>query len=187
MRHGLSLPPLKLRLLPEYVAAVLLFAFARPTPLGLAAGFALLAAGEGLRVWSAGHLVKREELTVSGPYAYLRHPLYLGSLLVVLGFCVGAGGPVGAGVALALLVGFLVYYLPYKDRIEGARLERLHGERYRAYRASVPALLPRPPGFRAGSARRWELARFAAHHEANAVLGVSLGFCALVLRPLLPV
>ena len=103
----------------------------------------MIALGEGLRIWATGHLFKNDALTVEGPYAYLRHPLYLGTLLIACGFGVMARG----GLTLALLGVFLVsyfgYYMPYKNRIESARLEALYGDAFRRYATAVPSLLPR--------------------------------------------
>ena len=82
-----------------FVAAVGAFWLARPTTESLAAGAALAAVGEGLRIWAAGHLEKGREVTASGPYRLSRHPLYLGSTLIALGFAVAS-----ASVAAALLV-----------------------------------------------------------------------------------
>ena len=92
--------------------------------------------------WGAGHLVKNDLLSVAGPYAHLRHPLYAGTLCLALGFGVIAGG-----WALVLVLGgflpvFFLYYFPYKERIESARLELRHGRAYAEYRRAVPALLP---------------------------------------------
>jgi protein-S-isoprenylcysteine O-methyltransferase Ste14 len=177
---------LDVRWLPAYLAIVALVVWARPQPLALTTGAALCALGVALRIWSAGHLVKTARLTRSGPYAYLRHPLYAGTLLIGLGFTLAAGGP-AAPVAGALWVGlFFGYYLPYKERIESARLERRYGDDYRHYRAAVPALLPVgrrwPPGGASAPIRRWSARRFRASSEAGTLLAVALGFLALGAR-----
>lgn len=178
------------RPLPTCAAAVLLFLLAQPNALGFASGCALVAVGAALRAWGAGHLVKTDQLTTSGPYAYLRHPLYLGTLLVAAGFGLGAGGAAAAYVLPVVLLGFFLYYLPYKDRIEGARLERAFGAPYVAYRAEVPALIPSrrrwsPPGIRERRAR-WRAERFRDNNEGLTLLCIGLGLCALALRPLMP-
>jgi hypothetical protein len=118
----------------------------------------------------------------------VRHPLYAGTLLVALGLGVAAGPP-GAALALgAFAPFFLLYYLPYKDRIEGARLERRFGEAYAAWRRGVPALWPRRAAFRGGSGEdpsaRWSAARFRANDEAGALLAVAAGWLCLALRGL---
>jgi len=65
-----------------YALVAGLLAFARPTSGVFAVGVALIGIGEGLRLWATGHLQKNQELTTSGPFAYVRNPLYLGTLLI---------------------------------------------------------------------------------------------------------
>lgn len=190
MRHPFRRKTLRARLWPVYALAALLFWLARPTPLGFAVGLVPIALGEALRIWGAGHLVKNDELTVSGPYAYVRNPLYAGTLLIGLGFAVAAGGLAGALVLPVGLGLFFAYYFPYKERIESARLERLYGAPYTAYRAEVPALVPalspwRPSGAVA-AAGGWSPARFADNDESGTLLAVTLGVIALAIRPFLP-
>jgi protein-S-isoprenylcysteine O-methyltransferase Ste14 len=175
----------RLRLLPLYLAVLALWAVARPSAWSLAVGGLLVAAGLALRAWGAGHLVKTDRLAASGPYARLRHPLYAGSLLVGLGLGASAGGVALAAVASAGLPFFLLYYLPYKERIESARLERRHGAAYAEYRARVPALLP-GPAFRGAGAERWSPARYRANHEAGTAVAVLATLAAIALRPVLP-
>ena len=94
---------------------------------------------------------------------------------------------------LALAV-FFLYYFPYKERIESARLERLYGAPYTAYRAAVPALLfaparwSPPPELAANVSveGRWSFARFRANDEDGALLAILGGVVLLALRPLLP-
>jgi len=177
------------RWLPAYLAVPVLLVLARPRPAALAAGVALMALGTLLRVWSAGHLVKTRQLTRSGPYAYLRHPLYAGTLLIGTGFALAAGGPAAPLVAVVLLGLFFGYYLPCKERIESARLERRYGDEYRRYRRSVPALLPLgrrwPPRGAAAAdeaSARWSARRFRASSEGLTLLFVALGALALGAR-----
>ncbi len=190
MRHPFRRKTLSPRLFPVYGLAALLFWLARPTPLGFGIGLFLIIAGESLRVWGAGHLVKNDVLTLTGPYAYVRNPLYAGTLLIGAGFAFAAGGAAGWAILPAGLALFFLYYFPYKERIESARLERAYGEPYTRYRAAVPALVPAltawrvPAGPAAGAA--WSAARFDENDESGTLLAVVLGTVALALRPLLP-
>jgi len=192
MRHPFRRKTLSPRLLPVYALALLLFWLARPSPLGFAAGLVLIALGEGLRVWGAGHLVKNDVLTVTGPYAHVRNPLYAGTLLVGVGFALAAGGLAGWIVMPLGIALFFLYYFPYKERIESARLERFYGTPYARYREAVPALVParapwRPAeGTGAGNGDRWRTERFSENDESGTLLAVILGVLALALRPLLP-
>ncbi len=176
------------RLAPLYAAALGLWLVARPGPLSGALAAPLLLAGLALRAWAAGHLLKTEELALRGPYAFMRHPLYAGSLLIGLGLGVAAG-PGAALAVLALgLPAFLLYYLPYKERIESARLERRYGAAYARYRAEVPALWPRlgpwrpPPGSATPPAGSFRLQRLRANHEHGVWIGTAFGVSLLALR-----
>jgi protein-S-isoprenylcysteine O-methyltransferase Ste14 len=191
VKHPFRRKHLSPRLLPFYVLAIAAFVFARPSAARFAVGLALIVAGLGLRAWGAGHLVKTDRLTISGPYAHLRHPLYAGTLLVGVGFALVAGG---VALSLGLVLGlpaFFLYYLPYKERIESARLERRYGADYAAYRATVPAILPRwsawrPPAALASDHRSsWSLDRFVGNSEHATLVGVGVGVLLLSLRPVL--
>jgi protein-S-isoprenylcysteine O-methyltransferase Ste14 len=102
-------------------------------------GIPLVVLGEALRTWAAGHLVKDESLTVGGPYAHVRNPLYLGSLLNTLGFLVILGDLLLAAIFLALAIAI---YLPTVKQEEDY-LRRMHGEAFEAYRRTVPGIIPR--------------------------------------------
>ena len=78
--------------------------FSAPSFGSLALGLPLAAAGLLLRAWAAGHLAKNQRLATSGPYAYVRNPLYLGSFLIGLGVIIACG-------SLLLLVAFLILFL----------------------------------------------------------------------------
>jgi len=193
VKHPFRRKNLSPRLLPLYLLAAGAFVLAKPTATGFSLGLAWVVGGLALRVWGAGHLVKNELLTVSGPYAHLRHPLYAGTSMLAIGFAAIAGG-----AAFVLVVGcfaplFFLYYLPYKDRIESARLERRYGQDYSVYRSEVPALLPRlsawvPPRVQVDAlGRSWSRECFRANSEPGTVVGVGFALAALALRPVLPI
>ena len=73
-----------------FAAALVALWLARPTPRSLAAGAIVAVIGEAIRIWAAGHLEKGREVTTSGPYAFTRHPLYVGSTIIGVGLAVGA-------------------------------------------------------------------------------------------------
>lgn len=181
---------LKPRLLAVYALALAIFWLASPTPWTLAIGFVLIVAGELLRIWATGHLHKTEQLTVTGAYAYLRHPLYTGTLLIATGFAVMAAHPLAAAVYVLFLLGYFLYYMPYKNLIEGARLESLYGDEYRRYASAVPALLPRihpyiPLGADPNASAAWEPLRFEDNSELGTAVVVGLGAVLMLLRHLL--
>ena len=99
--------------------------------------------------------MRNEELTTSGPYAYLRDPLYLGRFLILIGLCLMAWLWSGA-VALALGLGvFFFDYMPRKRKKEMARLEKFFGEAYRKYAAEVRSLVPRLTRWPGARVRPW--------------------------------
>jgi len=102
-------------------------------------GVPFIVLGEGFRTWAAGHLVKDTTLTVGGPYAYVRNPLYLGSLLNTVGFLVILGDWMLAAVFVVVA---LAIYLPTVKQEEDY-LRRMHGEAFDEYRRRVPGIVPR--------------------------------------------
>ncbi|MBI4545714.1 MAG: isoprenylcysteine carboxylmethyltransferase family protein [Gemmatimonadetes bacterium] len=154
--------------------------FARPSPLLLAVGGTLGVAGVLLRAWAASTLRKNAVLTTGGPYAYTRHPLYLGSFLMGLGVA-AAGGRLA--FLLLVLCYFAVVYGPTM-RAEARRLERRFGEDYREYARRVPLFFPRLDSGRVRQAQplRARLQRYLSHREYNAVLGLLLVFLTLIAK-----
>ncbi len=178
---------LKPRLLVVYAMALGLIWLAEPTPQTVLVGFVPITLGEGLRLWATGHLLKTDDLTTSGPYSYLRHPLYLGTLLIATGFAWMAASTAALWLLGGFLLGYFGYYMPYKDRIEGARLEARYGDAFRRYAVAVPRLIPRlhayvPLAADRGESTSWNRARFSDNHEVGTALAVSIGVVALLAR-----
>ena len=182
-RHPIRRKTLKPRTAVLYLVGVAALFAARPEAALFVPGLALIAAGQALRLWATGYLLKTDELTTAGPYAHLRHPLYLGSLLMGCGFALAAGRAV-AVVALPLgLLFYFGYYLRYKERVESERLESIYGDAFRAYRAAVPALLPRlSPWHPASQAETppWRLERVLENDEQTALVYTVLALALLV-------
>jgi protein-S-isoprenylcysteine O-methyltransferase Ste14 len=127
-----------------------------------AAGLLLLA-GLGLRSWAAGVLRKNRVLTTTGPYRLCRHPLYLGSFLLMAGFCLLIADMLTA----ALVAGPLLVLYRLTARREEEWLAWFYGGAWHDYARSVPALLPVGPVRLRGS--RWSLARWLHNEEYRAV------------------
>src|SRR5437870_10434484 len=116
-----------------FLCGALFIWFARPTWRTLLIGGSVAIIGLALRAWSAGHIRKNDALATSGPYAFTRNPLYLGSFLLGLGFTVAAARWVLGAVFVALFLGI---YLPVM-RVEASTLAQLFGETYRNYARDV--------------------------------------------------
>lgn len=122
------------------VFALLYVALSRPSPDRLLLGAVIVAAGEAIRVWACGYLVRNEVITRDGPYALVRHPLYVGSLLIGIGLAVLAQYTwIWLGAFGVLYFGF---YLPAMY-VEELRLQSLFGAEYQEYMEEVPRLVPR--------------------------------------------
>jgi protein-S-isoprenylcysteine O-methyltransferase Ste14 len=165
----------KLRV-PSGFLLVLAFAWlARPSWTSLAIGVPVSIAGLALRAWAAGHLAKNQELAVSGPYAYIRNPLYIGTLLVAAGLVAAA-----RRVELAILFGavFAFVYLPVIE-LEEQHLRKLFPS-FADYARRVPMLIPR--GRRTDGRESFRGRLYLRNEEYNALLGFLVGVAWLVWR-----
>lgn len=159
-----------------FAFTVLYFWAARPRIWSLAVGAVIAAAGLVVRAVASGHVTKNEALTMSGPYAYVRNPLYLGSTIIATGFAVAARS---LWIAIAMIVIFIIIYLPV-IRSEEAFLKSKFPE-FDDYVQHVPRLLPRSARYgAAGSFFSWDLYR--KHREYNAVIGAVLMISVLVAK-----
>ena len=151
-----------------FLFAVLYFWLARPSWRSLAFGAIGVVLGLLIRALASGHVRKNEALATSGPYAYTRNPLYLGSLLMGLGFAVAARS---WWVGVALVVMFVAIYLPV-IRDEEAFLRQKFPE-FEEYARRVPRMLPRvvahSDGGEGAAGFSWDL--YWKHREYNAMLG----------------
>lgn len=155
-----------------FVAAVVLLVLARPTWESWRAGLLIAAIGECIRIWAAGHLEKSREVTRSGPYRFVRHPLYAGSMVMALGVAFAARGAAAALVA-GLYMGVTILAAV---QVEEEHLRQTFGSTYDDYAAS------RAEPMR----RRFSVARAMRNREYRAVVGLLAGFGLLALKILAP-
>ncbi len=162
-----------------YPVAVVVLWFSRPAPRSILLGGLVGVLGLCLRCYAAGHLHKQEVLTVSGPYAYTRNPLYLGSATMALGAAVAMLSWISASL---LLLYFAVFYFTVMRR-EEKELQVRHGAAFREYARAVPLFLPRlrPAKLPAGSSGGFSFAQYKKNHEWQAALGFLLLLGVLVL------
>ncbi len=155
--------------------AVALLLLARPASLPLlAGGTALVLLGVLIRIWAAGLLRKGQGLCVDGPYRFVRHPLYLGSTLGALGFCVMAHSVWAWAV---LLPAFLLVYL-WQVREEERLLAEIYAADHAVWVQQVPMLVPRVRPAAVASPRPWTRTQALSNREHYHVL-VTLLFLAL--------
>jgi len=169
----------RIRVPMGFLFAVLYFWLARPTWRSLAIGAAAILPGLVVRGLASGHVRKNEALATTGPYAYTRNPLYLGSLLIGIGFAVAARS---WWIGAALVLMFLAIYLPV-IRDEEAFLRQKFPE-FEKYARRVPRMLPRFAPHRAVQAggEGFSIALYRKHREYNALVGALLMAAALVVK-----
>jgi protein-S-isoprenylcysteine O-methyltransferase Ste14 len=161
-----------------FVFAMLYFWLARPTWRFIALGAVLIVPGLLIRALASGHVRKNEMLAMSGPYAYTRNPLYLGSLLMGVGFAVAARS---WWVGVVLVVMFFAIYLPV-IRDEESFLRKKFPE-FEEYARRVPRMFPRIMPFRSDEGGgAFSLDLYLRHREYNALIGCVLLAGALVLK-----
>ena len=168
----------RLRVPCGFVMAISFATSSRPTPRSLAWGIPVACLGLALRAWAAGHLAKNQQLAISGPYAHMRNPLYLGTLLVAAGLAMAA-----RSWALALLFGafFVLIYLPV-IMLEEQHLRKLFPD-YADYAAQVPAFAPRLRAFGAANASsRFQISRYRKNQEYQAPLAFIAGLAWLTWK-----
>jgi protein-S-isoprenylcysteine O-methyltransferase Ste14 len=149
--------------------------FSQPDAKSLAIGLSVSALGLALRAWATGHVEKNIRLAENGPYAYVRNPLYLGTLLAAAGFAIAS-----RRWLLAVLFGavFLLIYLPAIE-LEEQHLRKLFPS-FTAYATRVPALWPRFAPVKSGQRFRWDL--YVRNREYQALIGFVLGAALLAVK-----
>jgi protein-S-isoprenylcysteine O-methyltransferase Ste14 len=151
---------------------------AHPDWWSLAVGGGIAAVGVFLRALASGHVKKDEELATSGPYAYCRNPLYLGSIIIAIGFAIASRD---VWVATAVVLLFAVVYIPV-IRSEEAFLRQRFAD-YEDYAGRVPRLLPRTLWW-SDLTDGFSRALYQQHHEYNAFIGAAAMLAALVVKVL---
>lgn len=166
------------RVTVSFVFSVIAITLAKPTVRLIVMGGVLALLGVGLRAWATGHLRKDQELSTSGPYAYTRNPLYLGSFLIGLGVIIACGRP------LLLLTFLVLFFLLYGSamRREADHLRRLFPDQYPPYEKAVPAFLPRLRPYSGAARRRFSWALWRVHREHRVGLVLVLILAILLLR-----
>jgi protein-S-isoprenylcysteine O-methyltransferase Ste14 len=155
-----------------YPLAVVVLLLARPTPKSILTGAIVGTIGLLVRASAAGHLHKQQVLTVTGPYAYTRNPLYLGSFILMIGAAVVANSWPSA---LILLCYFALFY-SFVMRREERELYQHHGDAFQQYARTVPLFFPRltPARFSAENAGAFSVAQYGKNREYRAAIGFLL-------------
>jgi protein-S-isoprenylcysteine O-methyltransferase Ste14 len=163
-----------------FALAVVYVWLAQPTAISIIAGALVLIPGLLLRTIASGHVQKNRQLTTSGPYAYTRNPLYLGSLILAAGFAIAARN---WWIAVIMAAVFFVIYLPVI--LSEERFLRQTFPDYDDYARHVPRLWLRVTPFHKQPAA-FSANLYWQHREYNALLGSLLLIGLLVMKLLKP-
>jgi protein-S-isoprenylcysteine O-methyltransferase Ste14 len=148
-----------------------------PSPQSLALGLPVSVIGLLLRGWASGHLEKNTELAESGPYAYVRNPLYLGTLIVAAGLAIASRRWL---LAALFAVVFLLVYLPAIE-LEEQHLRKLFPD-FEDYSRRVPSLWPTTKPAPGGGSFRLNL--YLRNREYQALAGFLAGVVFLIAKML---
>ncbi len=163
-----------------FVLGVVFLVLCQPTMFLLLVGGGVALAGILMRAYAAGCLDKDQRLATAGPYHFTRNPLYLGSLLVGLGFALAGRLPI---LGVGFVGFFLLVYWPVMRR-EERHLRRQFGEAYERYAQDVPLFFPvfrnRRAGRVSGEKFRWQ--QYRRNHEYEAALGYAAAMAFLILK-----
>jgi protein-S-isoprenylcysteine O-methyltransferase Ste14 len=157
----------RLRVPLGFAAGAFVWWLARPTIRSLVGGAVIAVCGLALRVWAAGHLDKAREVTKSGPYRWMSHPLYVGSGILGVGLAVASKD----WKVSAIVLTYLVVTIGAAIRHEEATLRTLFGPEYDAYRSGC-----------AIDDRRFSWSQVGVNREYRAIVGTLVAFGLLVLR-----
>ena len=159
-----------------YPVGIAAFLFARPQMKWLVCGVGIAILGLLVRGYAAGHLRKHKQLATSGPYAFTRNPLYLGSVLLAVGFSVASHSL----ISTALLAAYLAVFYPVVIRREQTELATLYGAAFVEYASRVPVFWPRfSPAM--PSTERFSWALYRQNREYEAAIGLSVAMTILVV------
>jgi protein-S-isoprenylcysteine O-methyltransferase Ste14 len=165
----------RLRVASGFVLVLAFAWFSAPDWRSLAIGFPVSLVGLLLRGWATGHLEKNIRLAESGPYAYVRNPLYLGTLLVAAGLAIASRTWLLAALFAAV---FVLIYLPVIE-LEEQHLSKLFPN-FRAYSKRVPSLAPTLRPIKSDTRFQWS--RYIRNQEYQALLGFLAGEAFLVAK-----
>jgi protein-S-isoprenylcysteine O-methyltransferase Ste14 len=148
-----------------------------PTALSMLMSVPIVAAGVALRGYASGYLNKNQELATSGPYAFTRNPLYLGSLVLALGFLLAAQSWL---LLVCFVILFSVIYAPTIASEEKWLAQNFAS--FAAYCQAVPRIFPRLVPAKLGGQGAFSAALYRKHREYNALMGAAAIYAVLALK-----
>ncbi len=180
----------RIRVPAGFILGPLMILSAKPTWSSIGVGGVTACIGLAIRAWASGHLRKNERLAITGPYAYTRNPLYLGTLVMGAGIAICAGTLWFAVLFVSL---YLIVYISVMIA-EAGTMRELFPESYEEYRRHVPLLFPRLTPWRGGAfvafgesspasqEGGFDLSRYLRHREYRAAIGLAVVVTLLVMK-----
>jgi protein-S-isoprenylcysteine O-methyltransferase Ste14 len=159
-----------------FVLAAVYISLAKPTWLSLVIGAVVASAGVAIRALASGHVKKNAELTKTGPYAYTRNPLYVGSIVIAAGFAIAA---MNWWIVVILALMFVLIYVPV-IRSEEAFLRGTFAD-FDEYCRRVPRLVPRLTRAYEGTGS-FSRELYWKHREYNALIGTAAMLAAVAIK-----
>lgn len=140
------------------------------------AGFILAAVGQAWRIYAAGVIYKNKQLATTGAYSLVRHPLYLGNFLILVGFTLACGN----WIVLLLVAFFFLFYYPAAIRYEDHKLEGIFGDDWRAWSANIPAMFPTGLKWQANTEAEWDMQQ-SLIRNGELIYTIFMAGCAVLL------
>lgn len=154
--------------------------FGQPTREMLIAGGVVALIGTLIRLWASGHVKKNKVLATDGPYAYVRHPLYVGNILILLGFSMASN----LWWAYALMVFLILFYYPPAISYEDAKLNRLFGEEWQNWSRNIHALIPTFTNKAGSTSSEWSFKQSLFQNLEPVIVLYLIGFIYLLFSKL---
>lgn len=147
-----------------------------PEPMLLYIGTGIAAVGTLVRLWASGYVMKNKELATTGPYAYVRHPLYVGNILLLVGFSLASS----QWWSFVLMAALLWFYYPPTIAYEDNKLRGIFGEDWENWAKDIHALIP-TFGSKAGSVKSAWSFKKSLMQNAEPVIVLYLIGCLYIL------
>ncbi|MCP2519130.1 isoprenylcysteine carboxylmethyltransferase family protein [Candidatus Aminicenantes bacterium AC-335-B20] len=159
-----------------FIIAILILA--KPTLTSIFIGFIVSIFGFAIRTWAAGHIEKGKNLATSGPYQYIRNPLYFGNFILGLSLCIGANS---LWVWIIFVAYFSIFY-PVLIIEETNKLREIFHEKYKEYEKKVPCIFPNFKGLQGKNSKRFKFELYKKNKEYRAILGGFIIWMILILK-----
>ena len=140
------------------------------------AGFAMAFVGQAWRIYAAGVIYKNKQLATTGAYSLVRHPLYLGNFLILIGFTLACAN----WLIVIIVLAFFWFYYPAAIKYEDSKLEGIFGEQWTSWSANTPAMFPTRLAWKANANAEWN-ARQSMLRNGELIISVFIIICAIVL------